>query len=226
VSAVTVRLLLIRHGRVDFDSKDFRDTPRGPQWDPALDERGRQQADLLTARLASIDPPVAMFVSPFRRCRETIEPYARVVAREATVDEGLREVHTGAWEGMRFEDIFASNSEAIRHRIHDQQPMFNLAPGGETGEELRARVVPAIERLLGTLDGQERGNVLMVTHGGVINAYLAHVMHIDQDMFFIPENTSISTVDIDGPGRRMRFINDVAHLAFPGIFAPPPGAEA
>ncbi len=225
---MTIRLLLVRHGRVDFDSQDFRDSPRGRQWDPPLDEKGRQQADLLTARLSSMAPPVAMFVSPLRRCLETIEPYSRAIDRRAVVDDGLSEVHIGEWEGVRFEDIFAANRDVIRRRIHDQQPMFNMAPGAETGAELRARVIPAVERLLGTARAEaasEDGNVLMVTHGGVINAYLGHVMGIEQDMFFIPENTSVSTVDADGDGRRMRFLNDVAHLAFPGIFGPPAGAE-
>ena len=220
-----VRLLLVRHGRVDFDNRDFRDSSRGPQWDPPLDERGRQQADLLAARLASMDPPVAMFVSPFRRCLETVAPYARAIARQATVDDGLSEVHIGEWEGVRFEDIFASNRDVIRQRLHEQQPMFNLAPGAESGTELRARVVPAVERLLSGV-AAERGNIVMVTHGGVINAYLGHVMGLRQDMFFIPENTSVNTIEVDGDRRRMRFINDVAHLAFPGIFSPPAGAEA
>ena len=69
---------------------------------------------------------------------------------------------------------------------------------------------------------------MIVTHGGVINAYLGSVMGLKQDMFFLPENTSVNTVDVDTRDglRRMRFINDVAHLALPGIFTPPAGAQA
>jgi broad specificity phosphatase PhoE len=222
VVRVTARLLLIRHGRVDFDSTEFRPTHRGRQWDPPLDERGREQAGLLTARLASIEPPAAIFVSPFRRCLETAEPYARAVGMRPIVDEGLAEVFIGEWEGVRFEEIFAANPETLRQYIHRQEPMFHLAPGAESGEELRARVVPAID---GLLKGIDDGNVIMVTHGGVINAYLGHVIGLQQDMFFLPENASISTVDVDGNQRRMRYLNDVAHLALPGIFAPPAGAD-
>jgi broad specificity phosphatase PhoE len=210
------RLLLIRHGRVDFDATEFRDSPLGRQWDPPLDGRGREQADLLTVRLTSLSaqPPAAVFVSPFRRCLQTAEPYTRAAGLTPTVDDGLGEVFVGEWEGVRFEDIFAANADVMRQRIHDQRPMFSLAPGGESGAHLRARVVPAIERLLATVeDDGLPGNVVMVTHGGVINAYLGHVMDLDrdQDMFFIPENTSVNTIDVDGATRRMRFINDVAH---------------
>src|SRR5262249_45064368 len=159
--------------------------------------------------LASMEPPVALFVSPFRRCLETVAPYARAIAAQAVVDDGLSEVYIGEWEGVRFEDIFASNRDVIRQRLHEQQPMFNLAPGAESGAELRARVVPAVERLLSGMRA-ERGNVVMVTHGGVINAYLGQIMGLQQDMFFIPENTSVNTIEVDGDRRRMRFINDVA----------------
>ena len=219
------RLLLIRHGRVDFDDRHLRDAggPRGPQWDPPLDERGREQAELLAARLASIDTPAGVFTSPFRRCRQTLEPYAAISGIEPVVVEELGEVHVGEWEGVRFEDLLAREEDTIRRRLHDQDALFDIAPGGETGTELRDRVYPAIERIVATA---RPGNILVVAHGGVINAYLGRIMSIPRDMFFFPENTSVSTVDVEGDERRIRFLGDVSHLAMPALFGPPPGALA
>jgi broad specificity phosphatase PhoE len=221
LDGMSVRLLLIRHGRVDFDSTDFRDAPRGPQWDPPLDARGREQADLLAARLSSMRPPAAIHCSPYRRCIETITPYARAGGRTYVVDKALSEVFMGDWEGVRFEDLMARDEEAIRQRLHDQDALFDLAPGGESGADLRARVVPAIERILAPVEG---GNVVVVAHGGVINAYVGHVMGVERDMFFFPENTSVTTIDVEGAERSVRFLGDTAHLAYPAIFAPPAGA--
>jgi broad specificity phosphatase PhoE len=217
------RLLLIRHGRVDFDNRDFRDagSPRGPQWDPPLDERGREQSELLTARLASIATPSGVYTSPFRRCLETIKPYARLSGIEPTVVDDLGEVHVGEWEGVRFEDLLAREEDTIRRRLHDQDALFDLAPGGETGAELRARIHPTVERIIATTPP---GNIVVVAHGGVINAYLGEVMGVPRDMFFFPENTSVSTVDIEGDDRHIRFLGDVSHLALPALFGPPPGA--
>ena len=96
--------------------------------------------------------------------------------------------------------------------------MFSLSPGGESGAQLRERVVPAIEGALGSIGG---GVVVMVTHGGVINAYVGHVMGVPHDMFFGPDNTSISTIAVDGESREVRFLNDVRHLTDPQVFAPP-----
>ena len=85
----------------------------------------------------------------------------------------------------------AENEDFIRRRIHEHEAIFAQAPGAERGDELRARVVPAIEDILASTPGD--GDVLVVTHGGVINAYVGHVLGIDQDMFFLPGNCSLNS---------------------------------
>lgn len=215
---VSARLLLVRHGRVDFDATGFVHTSRGRQWDPPLDERGRDQARRLAARLLTMAEPAAIHVSPFRRCRETLEPYLKASGREAEVVEDLGEVFIGEWEGRKFEEILSADEELAR-KFRDQEAMFSLSPGGESGAELRARVVPAIESII---EGTPSGTILVVAHGGVINAYLGHVMAIPHDMFFLPENTSINTVWVGGGQREVRFLNDVRHLTDPSVFHPSP----
>jgi hypothetical protein len=37
-------------------------------------------------------------------------------------------------------------------------------------------------------------------------------------MFFLPENTSINSVIVEGARRRVRFLNDVRHLNMPHLF--------
>jgi probable phosphoglycerate mutase len=215
------RLFLIRHGRVDFDARDrFRETPRGRQWDPPLGEEGRQQAEHLAARLLAMRPPAGLYVSPFTRCLETIAPYAAAAGVEPTTNDDIGEVFIGGWEGVPFEELLAESEEVAR-RAKEFEAMFAVAPGGETAERLRARVVPAIEEMI---ERHPDGDVVVVAHGGVVNAYSGHVMGVDHDMFFMPENTSISTFDLDGSERRVRFLNDVLHLFQPGLFAPPAGA--
>ena len=201
------RLILVRHGRVDFDSRRFVDTPLGRQWDPPLDALGLDQAERLGLSLAESDPPSAILVSPLTRCRQTLAPYERITGARPEVVDGLREVFTGRWEGMRFEDILSEDEEVAR-KFREQEATFSMSPGGESGAELRSRVVPAIEA---ALDGSD-ADVLVVTHGGVINAYLGHIMGVAHDMFYLPENTSLNTVTVDGDRREMRFLNDVRHL--------------
>jgi broad specificity phosphatase PhoE len=219
---MSVKVLLIRHGTVDFESREFRETSRGRQWDPPLGETGYDQTNRLTARLLLMEAPAAILVSPFQRCRQTLEPYLQATGQTSVVDDELGEVFVGEWEGMRFEDIVSEDEELAR-RFREQEAMFSMAPGGETGAQLRARVVPAVAR------GVERargGSLVVVTHGGVINAYLGHVMGFDQDMFFLPDNASISTVIASGTGGRIKFLNDIRHLTDPAVFTSPAGPRA
>ena len=216
------RLFLVRHGRVDFESRAFRESPRGRQWDPPLGSEGREQAKALAARLVLMRRPAGLYSSPFARCLQTIEPYADGADLTPTTDEDVGEVFIGEWEGLSFEEIVSGNEDLAR-RFREFEAMFSLAPGGESAQELRRRVVPAVDRMLAA---HPDGDVLVVTHGGVINAYLAHVLGIDEDMFFLPDNTSINTVAVEADGgRRVRFLNDTRHVTDPQVFVPPAGAN-
>jgi broad specificity phosphatase PhoE len=214
-------LFLVRHGRVDFDARDrFRESPRGRQWDPPLGAEGREQAGRLAARLLAMRRPAGVYVSPFLRCLETVGPFAESAGIEPVVDENIGEVFIGEWEGVPFEEILA-DSEVVARRAREFEAMFSIAPGAETAQQLRGRVVPAID---GMIRRHPDGDVVVVAHGGVVNSYTGHVLGVDHDMFFLPENTSITTFDLDGEAPAVRFMNDVLHLFQPGLFAPPAGA--
>jgi broad specificity phosphatase PhoE len=214
-------LHLIRHGRSDASGREVVDTPRGPQWDPPLDEVGREQARRLAARLALLDPPpAAVYCSPLRRARETVEPYARRAGVEVRYDEDLIEGNIGAWEGLPFEEIVASDEE-ILPLVRASRAIWSRAPGGESLEDFRARVGSAID---GIVRRHPEGDLVVICHGGVINAYLGPLIGIEHAMFFIPENTSVTSVELDGRGSpRIRFLNDVLHLTDPHLFEPSGG---
>lgn len=215
------RLVLIRHGRVDFESREFWETPRGRQWNPPLGEAGRAQAELLSAGLLAMDAPSALYCSPFRRCVETVAPFADAVGCEPIYEIDIGEVFVGDWEGESFEQILSSDEEAAR-RFQAREPLWTLAPGGEEGGAFELRVVAAMEAML---RNHPEGDVYVMAHGGVINAYVMHVLGIvDRDMFFLPENTSLNIVDVEGDERRIRFINDVRHLSNPSVFREGPSA--
>jgi broad specificity phosphatase PhoE len=212
---VTERVLyLVRHGESDFDSREFVDTPRGRQWDPPLSERGRGQAVLLAQRLLAMETPSALYASPLRRTRETVTPYAAASGLHVRFEDGLMEGHVGDWEGVPFEEILATDEQML-HRVRNQEPIYRHAPGVEVLPAFRSRVHDAIEGILGR---HPEGNVVVVCHGGVINAYVAPLLGVDHEMFFIPENTSINSVVVAGDRRRVRFLNDDLHLRSPDLF--------
>jgi broad specificity phosphatase PhoE len=82
--------------------------------------------------------------------------------------------------------------------------------GGETGAALRARVMPAMERVVGRHPG---GVVACVAHGGVINAVLGEWTGQTRDMWFVPWHTGVSSVMVSGDERVLLGVNDASHLA-------------
>jgi len=209
-------LYLIRHGRVDHENRDLIAGARGDQWDPPLGEAGREQARSLARRLASLqEPPSVVYASPLLRCQQTIAPYVELGGPEPILDEDLAEVWVGAWEGRSFEEIVADDEE-LAARFREAEVLFSLS-GGESGEDLRARVRPAIEAII---ERHPEGDLAIITHGGVINAYVCPLLAFEHDMLYLPENTSFNTVVIDGADRRVKFLNDVRHLTDPDLFAP------
>jgi broad specificity phosphatase PhoE len=210
-------LVLVRHGESDLSSTDMLETPRGRQWDPPLSAKGMEQAALLAKRLIMMDPePVAVVASPMQRARQTAEAYAELSGASVRFDDDLVEANIGGWEALPFEEIIASDDELLR-TIREQKPIWNRAPGGERGPDFRRRVVGAVDRVLAT---HPEGDLLVFCHGGVINAYMGDVLGIEHEMFFLPENTSINTVVMDGSMRSLRFLNDIVHLSDPHWFEP------
>jgi broad specificity phosphatase PhoE len=70
--------------------------------------------------------------------------------------------------------------------------------------------VAAIERVVATHPG---GLVAIVAHGGVINAYLAHILGLGTRMFFEPAYTSVSRVVASRSGaRQLVSVNETGHL--------------
>jgi probable phosphoglycerate mutase len=214
---VTGRVLyLIRHGESDFGwDGQRRASARGDQWDPPLSEKGRQQAALLARRLLVMDlDPFAVYSSPLRRASETAEAFARSAGTELVLDDELVEAHIGGWEGMPFEEIIGSDPEVVQHVRH-QRAIWHRAPGAERADRFRDRVRNAVDSIV---DGHPEENVLVFAHGGVINAYVGELLGLGQEMFFLPENTSLNSVDVDGRTRIVRFLNDVLHLTDPLFF--------
>jgi broad specificity phosphatase PhoE len=207
-------LFLIRHGQADQSSNDFLQTTRGRQWDPSLDEQGREQAGLLTRRLLIMERPAALYSSPLRRARETIAPFVEAVGLDVRTDDDLMEAHIGDWEGMSFEDILASDPELL-HLFRNQRAIWHRAPGGEVVDAFKERVRVAIESILLR---HPTGDVFVVAHGGVINAYFGPLLGVEREMFFMPENTSLNSLEVDGAARHVRFLNDVLHLSDPHLF--------
>ncbi|MFT3854652.1 MAG: histidine phosphatase family protein [Ilumatobacteraceae bacterium] len=204
----TCEILLIRHGR----SADV--APGSPESaDPPLHEIGVEQATRLAERLAGKEIH-AVASSHLARARQTAAPLAEALGLDVEVFVDLEEVRLGDW----------SNGE-LRRRAATDDPEFlawaatgrwDGIPGGEGDDSLRTRVTTIVESLA---DRHRGRTVAVVCHGGVIAAYLAHVLGIERSLWMAVENTSVSVVHLGPAGPFVVTANDCHHLYDP-VFGP------
>lgn len=216
------RVYLIRHGKADRRSMREAQTPRGLAADPPLDGTGREQARILAKRLRRMPTPAAILCSTLTRARETIAPFVETTGADIEYRDDIVEWFGGEWEFKEFEELLVEHPE-IPQRILFQDPLFFLAPGGEAFGDFQRRVVGAIEDAVAT---HADGDLWVVCHGGVINAYVGWVLGVEeQEMFFLPPNTSINTVRVAGDRRALWFLADDTHVTEPALFPDEPGVS-
>jgi len=131
-------LLLTRHGQAASS-----DVVLGGQLDMPLTPDGRKEAEALARRLTGVrvDRIVA---SPMARALETAQTIA--TGRPVEVDERLRELDYGRWEGLTAAEIEARDPELRAYWEHD--PAAKHSPGGECGDDVAARALSFLVDML------------------------------------------------------------------------------
>jgi broad specificity phosphatase PhoE len=173
MQALTIpgRLFLVRHGETDWNREGRL---QGGQ-DIPLNALGRLQAEEAGNRLRALTPDFARLdyvSSPMERARDTMTILRRELGLppdDFRIDERLRELTFGAWEGFTWRDIRKSERELAQARERDKWGF--VPPGGESYRMLAERVRPVLEALA--------PDTVLVSHGGVARAVLALIGAVD-----------------------------------------------
>jgi broad specificity phosphatase PhoE len=208
-------LFLIRHADAIPDADEI--LPSGIYDNLPLSKIGREQALSLAERLKHFHFD-AVYSSPLRRCHETAAPLLEQIGLQPTIVEDIKEVRlrrVNPIPVMQEGDDLSKLTSAIRasQTANSNRAAITGSWDGmmqnDTSKAFRERVVKAIDTLASQHIGQR---VLVFTHGGVINAYVADVLEMQKDFFFPCVNTSISVVRTSGTHRVLYILNDIAHL--------------
>ena len=198
-----MQLIFVRHGLPERQELD-----RG-RADPGLGPAGAAQAAALGDWLGR-EPIDAIATSPARRARETAAPLAERCRLTPVTVADLDEFDTGSVSYVPVEEMRAAGD-----------PRWELLSSGRLygtdaeAQEFRGRVVAAVESLVRAYPG---GNVAVVCHGGVINAYLGHLLGIDTPLWFAVRYTGICRVLASRSGHRsLLTVNEVPHLPREGL---------
>lgn len=181
------RLLLVRHSQ---PNEEARGRCYGTL-DIGLSVRGQRRAQMLARTLDRI-PLSAVYSSPRERAVETAAPLAAVHGLTPIVDEALREIDFGDFEGRSYEEIERGHPELYRQWM--ETPTLVQFPGGESYTTLRVRALAA----MGAIRARHQGETAaVVSHGGVLRAMLAECLSMPDEAIFRLEQSygAISIVD-------------------------------
>jgi broad specificity phosphatase PhoE len=204
---MVTEVFLIRHAHQRLDLAGAIDAFA----DPPLSSLGEQQAQLLGAALSTTRLD-AVYTSPLQRALDTADEIARHHRIEPVSNGDLREVAMFRDAPQHLSSLELMGSEALatlRHRFMLERT-WDVYPYSESSAEFRERVINAIETIISDHAG---GRVAVVCHGGVINAFVSHVIGSKFDVLFRPAHTSISVVASADDIHTLYTLNDVHHLS-------------
>ena len=152
-------LILIRHGETDWN----RELRFQGHIDVPLNDMGHEQARRLGLRLAG-EPVQQLVSSDLMRTQQTAAPAALQLGLEIVTSATLREQNFGIAEGMRADEIQKLHPRAWEDWLQFRED--HAMPEGESPRQFHARVIEALGRIAVEHAGR---NVLVVTHGGVLD---------------------------------------------------------
>lgn len=174
-------LLLARHGNT-FETGG-KAVWVGARTDLPLTAKGREQAQALGQALAPIAPRIKRIVAgPLQRTREHAEAGAKMLRLQIPIeiDQRLREIDYGAWEGKSSEEIEALGG-GPELEAWNKKGEWPRTPGWEPSPEIIAANAGQLAgECAATLGASEAA--LLVTSNGILKFFLKLVPGTYEDM--------------------------------------------
>jgi broad specificity phosphatase PhoE len=144
-----------------------------------------------------------------QRCQETINPWLQSQygsgIGEYLLDDQIIEMDYGKWSGKKLAKL---SKEKLWKEIQSSPSKVRF-PGGEMFTSMQKRAVKSLDFLA---QEKKSTNHLLVSHGDVIKAMIAHLLKMKLDNFqsLVVDPASITIVDFDGQNARLIAYNDTS----------------
>ena len=210
-------LVLTRHGLTE---RSHPEQHLGQRIDIGLSDDGRTQADALARRIARFAFE-RIVSSPLTRAVETAERIAAArpgdAPRQIERDPRLLEMDYGAWEGLTYAQI--EERFGAERRRWEADPAGQRCPGGESGNDVAARVRSLLEDLVGE---ETAAPTLLVGHSSTNRILVCVALAIpirEYRLRIVQSQVNLTTLAWE-PGAAidrasLRLLNDVAHVSGP-----------
>ena len=194
---------IVRHGETLWN-REHRIQGQG---NSELSAAGLRQAAAAAGHLATAGC-TRLVSSDLGRTVQTAQPIATVTGLRIETDAGLRERAFGIFEGL--------TPDQVRERYPDDHASWQLRkpdygiPGGESLVQLRDRVRGALDALARTSPGK----VIIVTHGGVLDACYRIAVNapLDAPRTWQLLNASVNQIEVEQGQWQLGAWGDTTHL--------------
>lgn len=186
-----VKFLMIRHGQSEAN---FMGCFAGHMDSPAT-ELGLKQAKLAAEYVAENYKVGAVYSSDLKRAAAVGEAVAQATGLTMHLDQQLREINAGDWEGVSFDTLV---SDFLAYEVWCKNIGNSKCDGGESVAELQQRVVGRLREIAEKYPGE---TIVIATHATPIRVTQCHALGISlSEMKDIPwvSNTSVTEFDYDG----------------------------
>lgn len=162
---------LLRHGEVVGGH-----LLRGCRTDQPLSDKGWEQ---LRQAIAGGGDWQRVVCSPMRRCHDFAEETVLRLGLPLRIEEGLRELDFGAWDGLPMEMLWAEHGDEATAFLSN--PLSLTPPDAEPITRFRERVLDAWNAILADHAGE---HLLLIAHGAVNRLILSHVLTMPLNAMF------------------------------------------
>lgn len=155
------------------------------------------ERDQLVRKLAETNFDT-IYASPLQRCSKLA---LALNLGNHIHDERLKELHFGDWEMQAWDDLPREYFDEWAQNYAHMAP-----PNGETFSQLQQR---GIDFLTEMMNKHQHQHLLVVTHGGMIRALIAHVLNMPlKGLFrFEVDYASVTQLDFSGHIPKVVYVN-------------------
>ena len=204
MTGATTRLCIVRHGETAWNAEH---RVQG-QLDVPLNAIGLAQAQA-ASKVLGREAFDVIYSSDLSRARQTAQPAAERLGKPVLLDNGLRERHYGIFERLTYAEVKVKFPEDYA-RFASRDPDYAF----RSGESLRDFSARSIAVIAGIIEKNRNRNVLVFTHGGVLDHLYRHAsgLSLSAERDFGIPNAGLNRIDVTAAGWRIRAWADIAHL--------------
>ncbi len=200
-----MRLYIVRHGETQWNKEG-----RMQGWKNSnLSEKGIENAKKLGLRLKDVSFE-HVYCSPLGRAIETVNCILGEKNTEIILNDNLREMSFGIWEGMKHDEVEELYPEE-KYNIWNKPELYKPMEGEDFHQ-----VVERAEKFLKDIVKNKSGeNILIVSHAILIKAIYAVIKNYDIKEFWNPpfmQDTCLTVVEVEGDKFNIILEGDTSHL--------------